>query len=57
MQNKDFEEFSNSAYKTDGEGNELTVYDCLNRKERRKLWRETKRTGKKNKNMKDEQNG
>ena len=48
MQNKNFKEFNKSTYKTDGEGNELTVYDCLNRKERRKLWREAKRMGKNN---------
>lgn len=39
-------DFNDQPYKTDGEGNELTVYDCLNRKERRKLWREAKRMGK-----------
>ena len=35
-------------YKTDGEGNELTVRDCLNRHERRKLMREAKKMAKKN---------
>ena len=43
MKNKSFEEFCKSAYKTDGEGNELTVYDCLNRKERRRLLKETRK--------------
>ena len=43
MKNKAFEEFCKSAYKTDGEGNELTVYDCLNHKERRRLWKENRK--------------
>lgn len=43
MNNKAFEEFCKLAYKTDGEGNELTVYDCLNRKERRRLWKENRK--------------
>lgn len=41
-------DFYDQPYKTDGEDNELTVYDCLNRKERRKLMREKKRMEKKN---------
>ena len=36
-------DFDNQTYKTDGEGNELTVRDCLNRHERRKLMRERMR--------------
>ena len=36
-------DFDNQTYKTDGEGNELSVYDCLNRHERRKLMRERMR--------------
>ena len=43
MKNKAFEEFCKSAYKTDGKGNELTVYECLNRKERRRLWKENRK--------------
>lgn len=43
MKNKDFEEFCKSSYKTDGDGNELTIYDCLNRKERRRLWKENRK--------------
>lgn len=41
--NKYFEEFCKSAYKTDGNCNELTVYECLNRKERRRLWKENRK--------------
>lgn len=33
-------DFNSQTYKIDGEGNELTVRDCLNRHERRKLMRE-----------------
>ena len=46
MNNKAFEEFCKSAYKTDGDGNELTVYDCLNRKERRRLWKKNRKKSK-----------
>lgn len=46
MNNKDFEEFCKSAYKTYGEGNELTIYECLNRKERRRLWKEYRKKSK-----------
>jgi len=42
-------DFNDEPYKTDGEGNELTVRDCLNRRERRQLMREKKRMAKKNK--------
>jgi agmatine/peptidylarginine deiminase len=47
MKNKALEELNNSVYKTDGDGNELTVYNCLNRKERRALLKE-KRSKKNN---------
>ena len=43
MKNKALEELNNSVYKTDGNGNELTVYNCLNRKERRQLLKEKRR--------------
>lgn len=43
MKNKDFEEFCKSPCKTDGDGNELTIYDCLNRKKRRRLWKENRK--------------
>ena len=43
MKNKELEELNNSVYKTDGDGNGLTVYQCLNRKERRQLLREKRR--------------
>ena len=43
MKNKELEEFNKSTYKTDGDGNELTVYECLNRKERRRLWKENRK--------------
>ena len=43
MKNKDFEKFCKSTYKTDGDCNELTVYECLNRKERRRLWKENRK--------------
>ena len=46
MENKDFEEFCKSSYKTDGDGNELTIYACLNRKERRGLWKENRKKAK-----------
>lgn len=49
MKNKDLEKFNNSTYKTDGNGNELTIYDCLNRKERRKLLKEHRKLLKANK--------
>ena len=41
-------DFYDEPFKTDGEGNELTVRDCLNRRERRQLMREKKRMAKKN---------
>ena len=43
MNNKALEEFNKSTYKTDGDGNELTVYECLNRKERRRLLKEARK--------------
>ena len=30
-------DFNDQPYKTDGEGNELSVHDCVNRHERRKM--------------------
>lgn len=41
-------DFYDQPYKTDGEGNELSIYDCTNRHERRKLMREMMRMKKKN---------
>ena len=41
-------DFYDQPYKTDGEGNELTIRDCLNRRERRKMMREMMRMKKKN---------
>ena len=38
-------DFYDEPYKTDGEGNELSIYDCTNRHERRKM----KKMAKKNK--------
>ena len=46
MRNKELEEFNKSTYKTDGDGKELTVYECLNRKERRRLLKETRKNKK-----------
>ena len=46
MKNKELEEFNKSTYKTDGDGNDLTVYECLNRKERRRLLKETRKKSK-----------
>lgn len=43
MKNKALEELNKSVYKTDGNDNELTVYDCLNRKERKALLKEKRR--------------
>ena len=39
-------DFNSQTYKIDGEGNELTVRDCLNRHERRKLMKEAKKKAK-----------
>ena len=36
-------DFYDQSFKTDGEGNELTVYDCLNRHERRKMMKMRRR--------------
>ena len=36
-------DFNDEPYKTDGEGNELTIRDCLNRRERRKMMRMKKK--------------
>ena len=42
---KKHDDFYDQPYKTDGKGNELSIYDCTNRHERRKL----KKMAKKNK--------
>lgn len=41
-------DFYNQPYKTDGEGNELSIYDCTNRHERRKMMKMQKKEEKKN---------